>query len=79
MPAGGLGGLGRMLLATGAVIALVGVLFIVAERFPGLRIGKLPGDIAVERERFKFYFPLGTSIVLSILLTLVLWLVGRRG
>jgi hypothetical protein len=67
-----------MLLVLGAVIALVGVLFIVAERFPGLRIGKLPGDIAVERDRFRFYFPLGTSIVLSILLTLVLWLVGRR-
>lgn len=68
-----------MLLAAGALIALVGVLLIVAERFPGLRIGRLPGDVAVERDRFRFYFPLGTSIVLSILLTLVLWLVGRRG
>jgi hypothetical protein len=68
-----------MLLVLGAVIALVGVLLIVAERFPGLRIGRLPGDISVERERWRFYFPLGTSIALSILLTLLFWLFGRRG
>jgi hypothetical protein len=68
-----------MLLAVGALLALFGILLILAERFPALRIGKLPGDIAVERDRFRFYFPLGTSIVVSILLTLVLWLVGRRG
>lgn len=75
----GLGGIGRMLLAAGALLAALGVLLIVAERFPGLRIGRLPGDIAVERDRFRFYFPLGTSIALSILLTLVLWIFGRRG
>jgi hypothetical protein len=75
----GLGSLGRTLLVLGAVVALVGVLFIVAERFPGLRIGRLPGDVSIERERFRFYFPLGTSILVSILLTLALWLFGRRG
>ncbi len=79
MSPGGLGSLGRMLLLLGAVIAGVGLLLIVAERFPGLRIGRLPGDIAIERERWRFYFPLGTSIVLSIVITLILWLVGRRG
>jgi hypothetical protein len=79
MPPGGLGSLGKALLAVGAVVALVGVLLIVAERFPGLRIGRLPGDVAIERERWRFYFPLGTSIALSILLTLLLWLFGRRG
>jgi hypothetical protein len=46
---------------------------------PGLRIGRLPGDIVVEREKFRFYFPLATSILLSIVLTLVFWLLGRRG
>jgi hypothetical protein len=76
---GGLASLGRALLVLGAVIALVGVLLIVAERFPGLRIGRLPGDVSVERERWRFYFPLGTSIALSILLSLLLWLFGRRG
>lgn len=79
MPPGGLGSLGRMLLVLGAVVALVGLLLIVSERFPGLRIGRLPGDIAVERDRWRFYFPLGTSVLLSIVLTLLLWLFGRRG
>ncbi len=78
MPPGGLGSLGRTLLALGALLALVGVLLIVAERFPGLRLGKLPGDIAVERDRWRFYFPLGTSILVSIVLSLLLWLLGRR-
>jgi len=68
-----------MLLLLGAVIARVGVLLIVAERFPGLRIGRLPGDLAVERDRWRFYFPLGTSILISIVLSLLLWLLGRRG
>jgi hypothetical protein len=67
-----------MLVVIGAVIALVGVVLIVAERF-GLRLGRLPGDIAVERDRFKLYVPLGTSLILSVILSLVLWLVGRRG
>jgi hypothetical protein len=79
MPAGGLGGLGRVLVVAGAAIALAGVLLVVAERFPGLRIGRLPGDIAVERDRSRFYFPLGTSIVLSIVLSVLFWLLNRRG
>ena len=79
MPPGGLGTLGRTLLVVGAVIALVGLLLVLSERFPGLRLGKLPGDIAVERDRWRFYFPLGTSILISIVLTLLLWLFGRRG
>jgi hypothetical protein len=68
-----------MLLVIGAVIALVGVLLILAERFPGLRIGRLPGDIAIERERWRFYFPLATSILVSVVLSLLFWLFGRRG
>jgi hypothetical protein len=68
--------LGRMLIVLGVVIALVGVVLLVAGRVPGL--GRLPGDIHVERGNWSFYFPLGTSIVLSLLLTLVLWLIGRR-
>ncbi len=79
MSPGPLGTLGRMLLGVGALVALVGVVLIVAERFPGLRIGRLPGDIAVERDRWRLYFPLGTSILLSIVLSLLLWLFGRRG
>lgn len=76
---GGLGSLGRMLLALGALLAVLGAVLLVAERFPGLRIGRLPGDIAVERGNFRFYFPLATSIVVSVVLTLLLWIFGRRG
>lgn len=74
----GIGSLGRMLLLTAAVLAVVGLVLIVVERFPGLRIGRLPGDIRIERGNFRFYFPLATSILASIVLTLVLWLLGRR-
>lgn len=76
---GTLGTLGRMLLGLGALLAGVGIVLIVAERFPGLRIGRLPGDVAIERERWRLYFPLGTSLLLSLVLTLLLWLFGRRG
>ena len=68
--------LGRALIVLGVVIAVVGVVLVVFGRVPW--IGRLPGDIHVERGPWSFYFPLGTSIVLSILLTLVLWLIGRR-
>jgi hypothetical protein len=78
MSPGGLGAAGRVLVAVGALVALVGVLLVLADRFPGLRLGRLPGDVAIERQNFRFYFPLGTSILLSIVLTLVLWLL-RRG
>jgi Protein of unknown function (DUF2905) len=78
MSPGGLGAVGRVLVAVGALVALVGVLLVLADRFPGLRLGRLPGDVAIERQNFRFYFPLGTSILLSIVLTLVLWLF-RRG
>ena len=77
-----LGTLGRMLVGIGAVAALAGALLLLADRFPGLRLGRLPGDIAVEKERVRFYFPLGTSILVSLLLTVLLWialkLLGRR-
>lgn len=73
----GLGSLGRTLVLVGALVVLLGVALVVAERFPGLRIGRLPGDIRVERGSFRFYFPLGTAIALSLVLTLVLWIIAR--
>ena len=68
--------LGRMLLVMGLVVALVGVVLMLAGRVPWL--GRLPGDIYVERGNWSFYFPLMTSIVVSVLLTLLFWLFGRR-
>jgi Protein of unknown function (DUF2905) len=68
--------LGRTLVVMGLVVALVGVLLMVAGRVPGL--GRLPGDIYIQRGNWSFYFPLMTSIVISVLLTVVFWLFGRR-
>jgi hypothetical protein len=68
--------LGRALVVLGVVIAVLGLGLVFFDRVPW--IGRLPGDIHVQRGNWTFYFPLGTSILLSILLTLVLWLIGRR-
>ncbi len=78
MPDSGLGFLGRALLGTGIVVAAVGLLLILADKLPGLPLGRLPGDIRIERGGFHFYVPLATSILVSLVLSLVLWLVGRR-
>jgi hypothetical protein len=71
--------MGRLLVGAGILLAAVGALLLLADRFPGLRIGRLPGDISVERGSFRFYFPLGTSIVLSVVVSLILWLLNRKG
>lgn len=68
--------LGRLLLLVGAVIVLLGLLLSFGARIPWL--GRLPGDILIRRENFTFYFPIATSILVGIFLTLVFWLVGRR-
>jgi hypothetical protein len=70
-----LSGVGRALIILAVLIALLGVILILAGR--GL-IPRLPGDISVERGNTRFYFPLGTSIVLSVVLTGVLNLILRR-
>jgi hypothetical protein len=68
-------GLGRVFLVFAVVIAVVGLLLIAAGK--GL-IPRLPGDITIERRNFRFYFPLGTSILLSVVLTLLLNVFFRR-
>jgi hypothetical protein len=70
-----LSGLGRVLLVIAVVIAVFGVVLILAGR--GL-IPRLPGDIAIERGNTRFYFPLGTSILVSLIVTVVLNLFLRR-
>ncbi|HEX8908541.1 MAG TPA: DUF2905 domain-containing protein [Anaeromyxobacteraceae bacterium] len=70
--------LGRMLLLLGLGVAAIGAALLLAERFPWLRLGRLPGDLRLERGSFRFYFPLATSILLSVVLSLLLWLFGRR-
>jgi hypothetical protein len=67
-------GFGWMLLALGLVIAGVGLVWILAPSIPWL--GRLPGDIGIERENFRFYFPLVTCLLLSVLLSLLVWIIG---
>ncbi len=73
--AGPLQGIGVMLIMLGALMALIGVLFYVGGYLGFL--GKLPGDIRIERGNFRIYFPIGTSILISIVLTLLLYLLSR--
>ena len=70
-----MGGLGRSLIIMGVVLVAVGVILSIVPRLPWL--GRLPGDIVFKREHFSFYFPLGTCLLLSFLLSLLLWLFRR--
>ncbi|MEX2263574.1 MAG: DUF2905 domain-containing protein [Bryobacteraceae bacterium] len=69
--------LGRILILMGLMLVVVGVLFILGERSP-IRFGRLPGDIVIRGRNSVFYFPLVTSILLSILLSFLLWIFTRR-
>jgi hypothetical protein len=69
--------LGRMFIVMGVVVVVIGLLMVFGSRLP-FRIGRLPLDIHIQRGNFNFYFPLGTSIVVSIVLTLVFGLLNRR-
>jgi hypothetical protein len=71
-----MGEIGKLLVVLGLLIAAVGVVLLLAGRVPWL--GRLPGDIHVQRGNWTFYFPLATSLVLSVVLTLVLWMFSRR-
>ena len=64
----------RWLIILGLVLVVAGLLWPWLTR---LGLGRLPGDIVVERENFRFYFPLTTSILISVLLSLLLWLLNR--
>ena len=66
-------GFGKVLLMAGLLLALVGLILMVGGRIPFL--GKLPGDIHIKRENLEFYFPLTTSIVVSLVLTGIVLLV----
>jgi len=68
--------IGRFLIITGIIISVAGGILLLSGRVPWL--GKLPGDIMIQRKNFTFYFPLATSILLSIVITFILWLLGRK-
>jgi Protein of unknown function (DUF2905) len=73
--------IGKMLIGIGVAIVVIGVLLVAADRIPGLGgavswLGKLPGDLSYKRDNVSFYFPIATSIVLSIVLSLVFYILG---
>ena len=67
--------LGRVLLLFGAIVAGFGLLLLLSPKLPWL--GRLPGDIFIQRDRFSFYFPLASCLLASLILSLILWLVGK--
>lgn len=68
--------LGKTLIIIGAVMAALGLILTISGKLPWL--GRLPGDIAVQKKNFTLYFPIATSIIVSLLLTLIFWIIGRK-
>lgn len=73
---GELGAFGKILIFFGIIMIVVGVVLLIGNKIPFL--GKLPGDIAVQKKNFGFYFPITTCIVISIIISLIMWLFGKR-
>ena len=69
-------GLGRFLIVIGVLLIVAGLALTYGGRLP-LRLGRLPGDIAIHGRNSSFYFPLTTCILVSVLLSLVLWILRR--
>jgi len=67
--------LGKLLLVVGVLVAIVGGLLLASGKLP-FRLGRLPGDIAYQGKNTSFYFPVVTCILLSVVLTLVMWVVN---
>ncbi|MGH9768552.1 MAG: DUF2905 domain-containing protein [Blastocatellia bacterium] len=70
---------GKLLIIFGVVLAVIGALFLLGDRLPWPRIGRLPGDISWSNRSgsVKVYFPLMTMLLLSLLLTLIFWLLRK--
>lgn len=68
-------GLGRALIFFGVILAAFGLVLLLVPKVPW--VGRLPGDILIQRERLTFYFPLASCLLASILFSVALWLIGR--
>lgn len=66
--------MGRLLIIFGVVLIAVGLLWPLIAK---LGLGRLPGDIVIERENFRLYIPLATSLIVSVVLSVLLWLLNR--
>jgi len=70
--------IGKFLIVTGIIISLVGALLLFFRNSGIPFLGKLPGDIVIQKKNFTFYFPIATSILLSIILSLIFYFLGRK-
>lgn len=68
---------GKMLIAMGLTISLVGLLIVASSKLPWLKLGRLPGDINIQRDGFSLFVPITTMLLLSAALSLVLYVVGK--
>ena len=68
-------GFGKFLVLIGIIFAVAGIGMMFFDKIPFL--GKLPGDISIKRENFQFYFPITTSVLLSILISVIAWLISH--
>ena len=70
------GDIGKIIIFIGLLLVAIGLVCMVGNKLPF--IGKLPGDIAIERKNYSFYFPVTTCIVISIVLSSIFWLFNKR-
>ncbi|MCF6147121.1 MAG: DUF2905 domain-containing protein [Candidatus Kuenenia sp.] len=73
---GEFGSFGKILIAIGVIMIIIGVLFLFGNKIPFL--GRLPGDVAIQKKNFSFYFPITTCIIISIILSLIMWLLSKK-
>jgi hypothetical protein len=69
--------MGRMLIYAGIALVILGILVTFGERLP-IRFGRLPGDIVLRGKNTTFYFPIVTCLIVSVVLTLIGWILSRR-
>ncbi len=67
---------GKILISIGLLLAILGVIFTFGNKLPF--VGRLPGDIAVERKNYSFYFPVATCIIISVIMSSILWLFSKK-
>jgi hypothetical protein len=68
---------GRILITIGLIVLILGVIVSLGDKLP-LRLGRLPGDVVIRGKNSVFYFPLVTCLLLSVVLSFIMWLFGRR-
>ncbi len=69
--------LGRFLVITGIVLVVLGLIVMAGSKFSFFGLGRLPGDIAYKSKRFQFYFPIVTCLIVSVVATLLLWVISH--